>query len=103
MCQMHDATVEMIGPERAAVATRLPSWTKHEMHDDQLAAPVEAARDREAPATPPGMTRARTAGSCHGRQAYSTSRRALSPRWNVGTPPGTRVASRTSNNSSDVP
>jgi hypothetical protein len=35
------------------------------------------------------------AASCHRRQAYSTPKRALSLRWNVGAPPGTSVASRT--------
>jgi hypothetical protein len=54
----------------------------------------------EAPAAPPGAPRAGAAVSCHGCQACSTSRRALSPRRNVGAPPGTSVASRTSNKSS---
>ena len=47
-------------------------WCPHAGHEDDPT--------RRAPATPPGATSARTARSCHGRQAYSTSRRALSPR-----------------------
>ena len=49
-----------------------------------------------------GATVITTAGACHRHQAYSISRRALSPRWKVGAPPGTSVASRISNNSSLV-
>src|SRR6266511_4854098 len=36
----------MIGPERAALATLLPSWSEHEMHDDQLAASIEEVGER---------------------------------------------------------
>src|SRR5712691_3223097 len=56
-------------------------------------------RELNGPATrsDPGAARAG-----HGHQAYSISRRALSPRWKVGAPPGTSVASRTSNSSSLV-
>src|SRR6266536_4973070 len=46
MGKVHKRAVDMIGQERAARATLLPFWTKHEMIDDQLAPAIEQVSER---------------------------------------------------------
>src|SRR6266542_3702915 len=46
MREVHKSVVDMVGQERAAWATLLPSWTKHEMINDQLAPSVEEVGER---------------------------------------------------------
>ena len=45
MIEMHDAALEIVGPERAALAAGLPVRTEHEVIDDELALAAEQVRE----------------------------------------------------------
>src|SRR5579864_6815327 len=46
MVDVDDVAVEAVSPERAMLASRVPTGVEHKMVDDQLAAPVEEFRQR---------------------------------------------------------
>jgi len=50
MVEVHDDAVEVVHPERAALAALLPARVEHEVLDDELAAPLEEIRERLAAA-----------------------------------------------------
>src|SRR5262249_44910758 len=45
--EVHDAALEIVGPERTALAPLLPFRREHEMVDDQLRAPGEQVAERD--------------------------------------------------------
>src|ERR1700722_11568833 len=49
LIQMSDDGVEVVGPERAVWASRLPVWREHEVVDDELAAAGKEGRQRLTP------------------------------------------------------
>src|SRR5260370_33132152 len=50
--EVHDAALEIVGPERAALAPLLPVGREHEMVDDQLRAPGEQVAERDLAVRP---------------------------------------------------
>jgi hypothetical protein len=49
MIQMHNDSVEIVCPEGAVFAPRIPFGRKHEVIDDQLASAIEKFRKRLFP------------------------------------------------------
>src|SRR6202022_4167906 len=54
--EVHDAALEIVGPERAALAPLLPVGREHEMVDNQLRASGEQVAERDLAVRPRWMS-----------------------------------------------